>query len=459
MRSALADLARTGDLLAIEDEVDPVHELGAYLFEADGSADGGPALLFERVRGHDHAVFGNLLNSRERISRLLGVETWALHEVLASAPDRALSSEAVNGGACQEVVVADPDLRRLPVPEFFTDETGRYITAGVIVAKGVTGRRNASFARLKILDSKRAFVGIAPEHHLAVLAREAASRGRSLDVAITLGNHPAVLLAGAYYLELGEDELETAGALLGEALQVVACQTVDVEVPAQAEIVIEATLDAGTSVEEGPVSEFSGLYERYGPGPVVDVRRVTMRSGALFQTILPGYAKEHVLIGAVAIAAVLERRLRRVVPGVTEVAVTPGGCGRLHAVVGLSQPGDGAAEAAIGEGLGAVRLLKRIVVVDDDIDVHDPVQVEWAMATRMKADRDISVLAGRSSSRSDPLASGGVVAKLGINATRRAGDRADWRRAVPPEEMRRRAREALSLGTERLGPTGRSPAR
>ncbi|MGH9304720.1 MAG: UbiD family decarboxylase domain-containing protein, partial [Acidimicrobiales bacterium] len=246
------------------------------------------------------------------------------------------------------------------------------------------------------------------------------------------------------YLGLGDDELEVAGALMGEGLEVVGCKSVDLFVPAHCEIVIEGAIDATSMLEEGPVSEYSGLYESYGKGPVVTVRHMTMRRDALFQTILPGYGREHIVIGAVAIAAVLERHLGRVFPNLAECTITDGGCGRLHAVVALREAEQGQAEAVIVEGLSALRLVKRLVVVDDDIDVHDPVQVEWAMATRMKADRDLFVFPAMASSRSDPLAVGATVSKLGIDATRRHGDRSDWNRAVPPEAMRLKARLALS---------------
>lgn len=445
VRASLASLEASGELLHLREPVTVEQDIAAYLYETAG----GPAVLFEQVRGFDLPVFGNLLNSRRRIARLLGAEEGELHAMLASAPDELIEPLVVEEGPCQEETLDPPDLRRLPVPTFFEGETGPYVTAGVIIAKGATGRRNASFARLKILGDRRAFVGIAPEHHLSLLAREAADAGRALEVAVTIGNHPAVLLAGAYYLRLGDDELDVAGALLGEPLELVRCRSVELEVPARCEVVVEGTLDANELVEEGPVSEYSGLYERYGSGPVLTVRRITMRRSALFQTILPGYADEHVLIGAVAIAAVIERHLRSRVPSVHEVAVTPGGCGRLHAVVSLTEAERGDAETVLRETLSAVRLVKLVTVVDDDIDVHDARSVEWAVATRMKADRDIVVLPPAPSSRSDPLAVEGKVAKLGIDATRHPGDRPDWRPAVPSEESRARARAGLARAGRR----------
>ena len=320
-------------------------------WEPATGGDGGPAVIFESVKGHDLAVVGNVLNSRARAALALGSSLGDLHRVLADATSGGPAPVVVAAAPCQEISITAPDLRRLPVPTFFENETGPYITAGVIVAKGADGRRNVSFARLKPLDATRAFIGIAPNHHLAQLARAAAASGRSLEIAVTIGNHPAVLLAGAYYLGLGDDELEVAGALFGEPVEVVRCETVDLEVPAHCELVLEGTLDPLETVEEGPVSEFSGLYERYGPGQVVTVRHITMRRDALFQVIEPGLDAEHVLIGGLAIAAVLEHRLRGLVPSVAEVAMSLGGCGRLHAVVALRDPADGDARRVIEDAL------------------------------------------------------------------------------------------------------------
>lgn len=439
VRRILKALEESGELLRVPHPVELEHELAAYL----SVLDGGPVVLFEDIAGRDMGAFGNLLNSRERLAHVLGTDIGGLHQVLADAVDQRRTPIVVDGAERSRKHTKSGEWRDLPVPKFFSGETGSYVTAGVIVAKGRSRKRNVSFARLKILDGSHALIGIAPTHHLAALAREAASHGESLEVAVTIGNHPAVLVAAAYYLDLGDDEFEVAGALLGEPLELVRCETVDLEVPAAAEIVVEGVLDPAAVVEEGMVSEFSGLYQQYEPASVVTTRCITVRDGPMFQVILPGYSAEHVLIGAVAIAAGLERRLRRLVPSVAEVAVTPGGCGRLHAVISLHDPQDEDAAVVMREALSAVRLVKLVTVVDDDIDVHDATSVEWAFATRMKADRDLLVLPDMRSARADPLAVDSRVAKLGINATRRSADRSSWEHATPPEGVLRQVKEAL----------------
>ena len=402
-------------------------------------------MLFEKLAGSALPLVGNVLNSIERIAAALGTTPLGLQRQIIAAIDRPLPPRLVATGPCQEVSIADPDLSALPIPTFFERETGPYITAGAIVVRDSgTGHRNLSFARLKPLGGNRALIGIAPNHHLAVMARAAAARGELLEIAVTIGNHPAVLIAAALYLRLGDDELEVAGALLGEGIEVVRCGGgADLHVPAQCEIVLEGTLDPADLVEEGTVSEFHGLYEQYGPGQAVTFHRLTRRRDAIFQAIQPGFHPEHVLIGGVAIAAGLARHAQATVPSLHEVAVGMGGAGRLHAVVSLKDKRPGDARKAMFAIWGAVNLVKQITVVDDDIDCRDPLQVEWAVATRMKADRDLVVVPCVRADRSEPLEQDGLIAKLGIDATQRPGDRPDWSRAAPPQAVVDKIRAAL----------------
>lgn len=441
MRAWIADREAEGDLVRVGESVDPVHEIAAYLIEQDG----GSPLLFEAVARHEEPVTGNHLTTRARAAAALGVSVDDLQGKLIDAVRYPLAPFRVEQAPCQEVVIENPDLKLLPIPTFFEHETGPYISAGAIVARDTaTGRGNLSIARLKPLGGNRAFIGIAPNHHLAVLARAAKERGERLEIAVTLGNHPAVMLAACFYLGLGDDEMEVAGALLGEPLETVRCHGVDLAVPAHCEIVLEGVLDPDETVEEGPVSEFHGMYERYGAGYVVTFSSMTRRSDAIFQCVLPGYGAEHILLGAEAIAAGLARSLRGPVSSLREVAVTAGGAGRLHAVVSLDQPRPGAARKAIFAIWGAVNLIKQVTVVDGDVDPWDPVAVEHAVANRMDPARDLIVVPGVQADRAEPMEKDGVISKLGIDATIHHGDRADWTKASPPQNVLDRVRQRLS---------------
>lgn len=442
MRAFLAALDRAGDLKSIAVPVNAEFEIAACLTEADA----GPALRFNSIVGSTMPVVGNLLNSLERIAGSLGATPAALQASIITAVEAPLEHRIVSSAACQEEVVNNPVLLdELPIPRFFEHERGRYITAGAIVAKDRhSGQANLSIARLMPLDGNRAFVGIAPNHHLAVLARAAHARGEKLDIAVCIGNHPAVLVASCLYLRLGDDELKIAGALLHEPLDVARCIGSDLLVPAHCECVLEGTLDAGAPADEGLVSEFHGLYEDYGPGVTALFSRLTRRRDAIFQVILPGYHREHCLLGGVAIAAGLARPARASVPAVREVAVGMGGAGRLHAVVSLHQPRPGDARKAAFAVWASVNLIKQIVLVDDDVNPWDPSEVEWAIATRMKPDRDLIVVPGVRADRSEPLESEGTIAKLAIDATRRENDRFDWKVARPPATAIDRARKIMS---------------
>ncbi|MGH2859061.1 MAG: UbiD family decarboxylase domain-containing protein, partial [Solirubrobacteraceae bacterium] len=197
LRWFLTELERAGELAKIAEPVSLRHELSAML----ALADDGPALLFERVQGSELPVIGGVMGSRARIAAGLGVHASELQERILAALREPLAPRVLEGDApCQEVSIDDPDLSLLPIPWFFEHETGPYVTAGAIVARDPeTGAANLSIARLKPLGGPRALAGIAPNHHLAVLGHAAAARGEPLPIAVTIGNHPAVLLASCLY--------------------------------------------------------------------------------------------------------------------------------------------------------------------------------------------------------------------------------------------------------------------
>ncbi|MEP0274751.1 MAG: UbiD family decarboxylase, partial [Nitratireductor sp.] len=322
-----------------------------------------------------------------------------------------------------------------------------YITAGVIVAKDPeTGRRNVSIARFRLEGGVRMMAGIAKNHHLAQMAEKARRLGRDLEIAVAIGNHAAVLLGSQLYLELGDDEFDNAGALLGAPIELVKCKTVDLEVPAHAEIVIEGRLKPDDLIEEGAVSEFPGFYVYYGPGIGVEASCVTHRKDAIYQTILPGYAREHCLIGAVSIGATLTRDLKRAIPAVRRVFVTEGGMGRLHAIVTMHKPRLGEGKRAVMLAMGSVNLLKLVIVVDDDVDPEDWRQVEWSLAARFRGHEDLIVLPGVKADRCDPVHEDLVVTKIGMIATTRPGDGEPGGRSEfvrPPADIYERVRRDL----------------
>jgi 4-hydroxy-3-polyprenylbenzoate decarboxylase len=215
-------------------------------------------------------------------------------------------------------------------------------------------------------------------------------------------------------------------------------------VPADAEIVLEGTIDARQPLEEGFVSEYHGMYENYGPGFRAVFSVLTHARDAIYQAIEPGYHREHIYLGALPIAAGLRSAISAVVPNVRDVAVTEAGGGRTDIVVQLEAARPGQARRAIFAAFAAVSLVKRVTVVDSDIDPWDAVAVDWARVNRMKLERDLLLVPHAGTDRSEPMEDGGLVTKAGFDATAKAGDRAEGtERALPPRAHRDAARTWL----------------
>ena len=443
VRTYLKHLQERGDIHTVTEAVSTRYEISAYLT----ALTEGPAVLFDKVQGHDMPVFGNLLNSLERIAAGLNTSVDLMQRKIVAAIRNPIANRIVVDAPCQEVIEDNPDLTQaIPAPWFFEHETGAYITAGCIIAKDSrSGAENMSYARLKLLGGNRAMIGIAPNHHLSVIARNAKARGENLDIAICIGNHPAVMIAGALYLGLGDYELEVAGALIDEPIEVVNCHSIPLQVPAHCELVLEGTLDIDDTIEEGLVSEYHGMYENYGCGAMVTVNCLARRSDALFQVIQPGYNPEHLLIGGVPIAAGLFHYLQSAIPNIREVAVGKGGAGRVNAVITLKDPTPELARQTIQATWDAVNIIKQVTVTEDNIDPWNPEQVEFAVASRVRADRDLMIVPAARADRSEPLERQGKVTKLGIDATRNPEDRDDWRLAVPPAEIMQAVLNKLGL--------------
>jgi 2,5-furandicarboxylate decarboxylase 1 len=421
IRSFLRALDAAGELHRVTRKVDLKFELGAVL----ALKDRGPALLFENVAGGTMPVAGNLLVSRDRFARAFGVTREALDAHCLKALAQLIKPAIVNDAPVQ-AVIHDKAIdigKMLPVPHWFEREAAPYITAGVIIAKDPeTGKRNVSIARLRLEGSNRLMAGIAKNHHLYVLADKAKVLGRKLEIAVAIGNHPAVLLGSQLYLGLGDDEYENIGGLLGEPLRLVRCRTVDLEVPAEAEIVLEGELDPDDLVPEGSVSEFHGFYVDYGPGLGSTIRCVTQRDQPIYQAVLPGFFAEHCLLGGLAISTTLCAALQRMVPAVRRVFITDGGMGRLHAIITMHKPRLGEGKRVVMLAMGQVNLLKLVVVVEDDIDPENPRDVEWSLAARCRGQEDLVVVPGVKADRCDPTHEDLTVTKIGMVATTRPGD-------------------------------------
>ncbi len=420
MRHALKILNEEGRTTVVDGEVQVKYELPAVLSQMEDRS----AVIFRNVKGYTTPVVGNLVD-RENFALTCGIANSlsASLEYIDHAIHNPVKPVLVDDAPCREnVITEDIDIMKaLPVNTFFEKEAGPYITSAMIIAKDPeTGKRNVSINRLLILDSDLMMIGMAPSHHLHQLLEKSLARGKSLDVSISIGNHPAVLVASNAYLKLGDDEFEIAGGMLNEPIELSPGVTVDAESPAGSEFVIEAEFIPHELHEEGLVSEFHGMYVDYGKSPLLKVKALTHRDDPYYQTILPGSHHEHFIIGAMAIESTTLEHVKAAVPRVKAVHVTEGGMGRVHCVISLSNPKPGEGQKAAFAAFAHCNLLKQVTVVNDDIQIDDPVDVEWAVAARMRAERDIHTISGVRADRAEPLVHEDKVTKTIIIALEEA---------------------------------------
>lgn len=430
LRSHIAWLEQRGELVRIKEPVSTRFAVARHEEEHDGRK----AVLFESVSGYDMPIVANIFNSRRNVAHVLGTKPdQALSHRIIQAARNGLPTRLVDTSPVKDIRIVGDDVdivRQIPNPMHFEKDVGHYISSGVIVARDpVSGKRNLSFARMLIKDSKTIVVMVNIYRHLAEIHRRAERAGRNLEVAIVIGVDPTTWLEGAMpdrLVPLHVDELEVAGALRGAPLDVVRCETVDLEVPACAEIVLEGEMLAGVREEEGPYGDYSRVYD--GPprlNPVIKVKAITRRRDAIYLDCLPG-SYDNWLLGGVCREADLLQHLQTTMPNVKAVCLPEGGCCRFHAVVQIEKrfESDGM-HAIIGtmSPTEASRDVKWVVVVDDDIDPFDPMQVQWAIATRTQWDRDL-ILVPRMGMALDPSAisrTPPAVRKLGDVLSTKAG--------------------------------------
>ncbi|MDJ0391181.1 UbiD family decarboxylase [Roseomonas sp. E05] len=416
LRDWIDRLARSGRLAIAE----PGRALRFELAGIANRLDGRQASLFPHPDGHPGSVVSGLTSDRGWMAEAMGVAPSALlarFQAAAASPLPWREVSPSEAPAQQVVHTSGIDLQALlPIPTHNEHDSGAYITAGLLIARNPrTGVQNVSIHRLQVSGPDRLGVLLLPRHAMAYLqmAEEAEA---DLEVAIAIGVDPLTLLASQAIAPLDQDELEIAGALHGAPLPVVRCRSNRVRVPAEAEIVIEGRVLREAREPEGPFGEFPQYYGERAPRHVIQVEAVTHRRNPLFHTIVGG-GLEHLLLGGIPREATLLSHLQRSFPHVRDVHLSKGGVCRYHLHVQLDKRSEGEAKNVILGAFGGHYDIKQVVVVDTDVDIHDPREVEWAIATRFQADRDLVVIREAQGSKLDPSTRDGLGAKMGLDAT------------------------------------------
>ena len=361
----------------VRKEVSLEYEIAAIGKKACGKY----ALIFDNPKDSSIPVVTGLTGSREMLSKALNVPVPELASYFEKAQSNPGLCKLINKSEApvKEMVTKDVNLYDFPIPIHHEKDSGPYITSGVIVAKNpVTGERNLSIHRLQVTDKNHLGILLLPRHlmHFQRLAEE---KNQPLEIAIVIGLDPIVMLASQALTPLGQDEFCIAGALYGEPIELVKCETVDVEVPAHAEIVLEGLILPNIRKPEGPFGEYPKYYGPRSEREYIEITCITNRKNPIYQTIVPA-TDEHLLLGAVPREGGILQIVKNAVPTVSSVHLTPGGTGRYHLVIQMEKKNEGEAKNAIFAAFGSSQEIKHVVVVDKDVDIFNPVEVNWAIA-------------------------------------------------------------------------------
>jgi 2,5-furandicarboxylate decarboxylase 1 len=413
------------DHLAANDRLTVMKPNKSLQFEVAAIAaklDGERATLFPTPGGHPIPVVSGIVSNRAWIAEAMGVKPSQVIKRFQEAVNNPLPCDEVKSAPVQEVVHRENiDLNKLlPAPVHNEHDGGPYITAGLLIsANPSTGRQNVSINRCQLQGGNRLGVSVSSRDTGGFLA-QAEAADKPLPIAIVIGVDALTLVASQAIVPMDQDELEIAGALQGKPMSVVKCITNDLLVPAEAEIVLEGRILPNIREPEGPFGEFTQYYGPRGDRFVIEIDAVTHRKAPIFHTIIGG-GIEHILLGAVTREVSFLTTIQRIFPNVTNVHLARGGVGRYHLYVQMKKQHEGSGKNVILSALALHHDVKQVIVVDEDIDIFDPMEVEWAVATRFQADRDLVLVENCRSSRLDPTSRSGVGAKMGFDATKPLG--------------------------------------
>jgi 2,5-furandicarboxylate decarboxylase 1 len=441
------------EVLWVNTEVSPEFELGALLQQAEAQ---NKAIWFERITGSDFPAVGGVMSNPERHALSLGKspvqmddpDSWT--DTIAAARANPIDPKTVASGPAAEVILtgADVDLTRLPVPRFFAGDTHKFITAGIGIALDPeTGIQNAGFYRAPLIDATHISVSAGATSQLNQIYKYAEQHGQPLPVAYVIGVPPALLITAGCRIGRDESDMDIAGALQGKPIELMKCQTNDLLVPAQAEFIIEAVVEFEDYVEH-TMGEFP---DQYGTtrSPVARVTAITHRKNAVFHTIMAGMNPEHNALGIYIYSQLKNELLQHLsaqFPSIQDINVdlTPPRSGnRAQATIAIDR-GQACTPAELIDATFAFtydcfpmqQSLQRVVVVDTDIDIRNPDDVEWAIAMRMDTKDKINIYEA-------PARGGGTTARIGIDATLTADKEIAGNRPEIPEAKKYRLEKYL----------------
>ena len=413
LRSYISQIKKINELKTIKSPVSTKYEIAGITAKVDGA----DAVLFEKIKESDFRLVSNLVGTRRRFGIAVGSSEFDIHQKVISAIKKTKKPQIISLGKFMEN--RSKNLLCMPIVTHFEKESGPFITSSIAYAKNPdTGKQNSSFHRLMPIDKTHLSIRMVEGRHLHRCFVDAKEHGEDLKIAITVGVHPAISIAGAYQADWGKDEIDIANSLLGGKLTLAKLPFTGLNVPSGSEIVMEGRILRDQTHPEWMV-EMLQTYDHKRSQPVFELENLYFRNNPIFHDVLSGYSEHRLLMG-MPIESKLNGELKKSFSQTKKVSMTNGGCNWLHAVVQIKKKSDSDPKKIIKKTFESHRSLKQVTIVDEDIDPNNAESVEYAMATRFQADKDLVILKNVRGSSLDPSSNQQKLqtAKMGLDATR-----------------------------------------
>jgi UbiD family decarboxylase len=407
-REYLEKIEKKGDLQKVNVEVSKRLEISGILKEIEPTQ-----VIFNNIKESDFRIAGNMFCTKDVVAKYFGVDTVDLIPKLSKAISKRSEPEIVTNAPCQDVIEFNVDLNDLPILFHCEKDGGNYISSAVVIARDPDYGQNMDFHRAMQFSKDKFAIRVVKGRHF----HKFLERNDELDVAFCIGNTPNVLIAGATSVDIGIDELYIANSL--EPINVVKAYSNDLLIPAEAEFVLEGRVYLQERHVEGPFVDLTETYDVIREEPIFEVKKITHRKDAIWQALLPG-ALEHKLLMGMPREPTIFNKVNETGVKCLDVNINPGGCSWLHAIIQIDKKTEEDGKKTIEGGFAGHRSCKHIFVVDKDIDIYNPLSVEWAMATRFQGDKRMIVKDKEPGSSLDPSAEPGtkMTTKIGFDLTK-----------------------------------------
>ena len=412
LRDYVSKVKKNGDLKIVKTPVSTKFEIAGITAKVDGNN----AVLFENIKESNFRLISNLVGTRNRFALAVGTTEDNIHKKIIAAIKKAKRPKFSSGKFMEN---KSNNLYSMPIVNHFEKESGPFITSSIIYTKNYeTKKQNSSFHRLMPIDETHFSVRMVEGRHLHRCFVDAKDHDEDLKIAITIGVHPAISIAGAYQADWGKDEIDIANSLLDEKLTLTKLPFTGLHVPSGAEIVMEGKILRDKTHPEWMV-EMLQTYDHKRFQPVFELENLYFRNNPIFHDILSGYSEHRLLMG-MPIESKLNGELKKSLPQTIQVSMTKGGSNWLHAVVQIKKKTNSDPKKIIKKAFESHRSLKQVTVVDEDIDPNNAESVEYAMATRFQADKDLVLFTKVRGSSLDPSSNQKKLqtAKMGLDATK-----------------------------------------